>query len=109
MQEFAIYSVIPPEGCAALQAARDFSEGRSREGAEAHGTRPALGSPSTRSSGSHREARTPITTQPRRGGCSAVAGAGRSPHSMVRRASISGYDKFRNIGRLGIEFVEAAG
>ncbi len=41
MHEFAIYSVIPPEGCAAILWRDSGQEGRGRRGAEDHRARPA--------------------------------------------------------------------
>ena len=43
MQEFAIYSVIPPEGLRGDSLARPGEEGRGRRGAEADGARSAEG------------------------------------------------------------------
>ena len=43
MQEYAIYSVIPPEGCAAILWRDAGEEGRGRRGAEADRARPAQG------------------------------------------------------------------
>jgi acetyl-CoA carboxylase carboxyl transferase subunit alpha len=107
MQEFAIYSVIPPEGCAAL-VWRDSS--KKAEAAEALKlTAPDL-------LGFH--IIDEIITEPIGGAHTDHDAAARALDAALTRAlaEISAldtqvrldkrYDKFRNMGRLGFEFVE---
>ena len=109
MQEFAIYSVIPPEGCAAL-VWRDSS--KKAEAAKALKlTAPDL-----------LEFRIidEIIKEPSGGAHTDHDAAARAVDAALSRAlaEVSAldsasrldqrYDKFRNMGRLGIEFVEAA-
>jgi acetyl-CoA carboxylase carboxyl transferase subunit alpha len=107
MQEFAIYSVIPPEGCAAL-VWRD--SGKKAEAAEALKlTAPDL-------LGFH--IIDEIITEPVGGAHTDHDAAARAVDTALTRAlaEISAldtqarldkrYDKFRNMGRLGFEFVE---
>ena len=92
MHEFAIYSVIPPEGCAAILWRDSGTQGRGRRGAEDDGARICWRSASsTRSSRSRSAARTPIRPRPR--ACSTRRSAARStasPRSTSRRVSSSG-------------------
>jgi len=109
MQEFAIYSVIPPEGCAAL-VWRD--SGKKAEAAEALKlTAPDL-------LGFH--IIDEIITEPVGGAHTDHDAAARALDTALTRAlaevSALGtqarldkrYDKFRNMGRLGFEFVDEA-
>ena len=108
MQEFAIYSVIPPEGCAAILW-RDPA--KKVEAAAAL----KLTAPDLLEARDHRRdraasrsaARTPIPP-PRRGWwtrCSTRALAEVSALDRETRLATR-YDKFRNMGRLGIDFVD---
>jgi len=109
MQEFAIYSVIPPEGCAAL-VWRD--SGKKAEAAEALKlTAPDL-------LGFH--IIDEIITEPVGGAHTDHDAAARALDTALTRAlaEVSAldtqarldkrYDKFRNMGRLGFEFVDEA-
>ncbi len=115
MQEFAIYSVIPPEGCAAILWRDSGEEGRGGGGAEAHGARSAEGrASSTRSCPSRSAARTPTPTaaarlvdavltrvlergeRPRRE-TRASSGATRSSATWGGSASISWRGPFANV------------
>jgi acetyl-CoA carboxylase carboxyl transferase subunit alpha len=109
MQEFAIYSVIPPEGCAAL-VWRD--SGKKAEAAEALKlTAPDL-------LGFH--IIDEIITEPVGGAHTDHDAAARAVDTALSRAlaEVSAldtqarldkrYDKFRNMGRLGFEFVDEA-
>jgi len=109
MQEFAIYSVIPPEGCAAL-VWRD--SGKKAEAAEALKlTAPDL-------LGFH--IIDEIITEPVGGAHTDHDAAARAVDTALTRAlaEVSAldtqarldkrYDKFRNMGRLGFEFVDEA-
>jgi len=109
MQEFAIYSVIPPEGCAAL-VWRDAA--KKAEAAEALKlTAPDL-------LGFH--IIDEIITEPVGGAHTDHDAAARALDTALTRAlaEVSGldtqvrldkrYDKFRNMGRLGFEFIEEA-
>ena len=107
MQEFTVYSVIPPEGCAAILW-RD--SGRKVEAAEAlkitahdlleraHHRRHRARAARRRASGSGRRRRACST-----GRCTAALA------EVSTWSATSGcerrYDKFRNMGRLGIEFI----
>lgn len=110
MQEFAIYSVIPPEGCAAL-VWRDSS--KKAEAAKAL----KLTAPDLLGFRIIDE----IIKEPTGGAHTDHDAAARAVDAALSRtlAEVSAldsatrldqrYDKFRNMGRLGIEFVEAAG
>jgi len=107
MQEFAIYSVIPPEGCAAILW-RDA--GRKMEAAAAL----KLTAPDLLKAGIIDE----IIPEPIGGAHTDREAAARLLDAALSRtlAEISAfdsetrlakrYDKFRNIGRLGVDFVE---
>jgi acetyl-CoA carboxylase carboxyl transferase subunit alpha len=107
MQEFAIYSVIPPEGCAAILW-RDAS--KKVEAAEAL----KLTAPDLLKAGIVDE----VVPEPVGGGHTDPAAAARLVDGVLLRVldEVSGlrgearlarrYDKFRNMGRLGIDFVE---
>jgi len=109
MQEFAIYSVIPPEGCAAL-VWRD--SGKKAEAAE------ALKLPAPDLLGFH--IIDEIITEPVGGAHTDHDAAARALDTALTRAlaEVSAldtqarldkrYDKFRNMGRLGFEFVDEA-
>jgi acetyl-CoA carboxylase carboxyl transferase subunit alpha len=107
MQEFAIYSVIPPEGCAAILW-RDSA--KKVEAAEAL----KLTAPDLLKFRIIDE----IIPEPVGGAHTDPAGAARLVDDVIQRAlaSVSAlgskerldarYEKFRHIGRLGAEFVE---
>jgi acetyl-CoA carboxylase carboxyl transferase subunit alpha len=107
MQEFAIYSVIPPEGCAAL-VWRDSS--KKAEAAEAL----KLTAPDLLGFNIIDE----IIKEPIGGAHTDADGAARAVDAALAKslAEVSAldvqtrlqrrYDKFRNMGRLGFEFVE---
>ena len=103
MHEFAVYSVIPPEGCAAILW-RDA--GRKVEAAEAMKiTAPGparAATSSTRSSPSRSAAPTRIRTRPRPpsiGRCgAALAEVGRARRAD---AAATRYERFRRLGALG--------
>jgi acetyl-CoA carboxylase carboxyl transferase subunit alpha len=107
MQEFAIYSVIPPEGCAAILW-RDAS--KKVEAAEAL----KLTAPDLLKAGIVDE----VVPEPVGGGHTDPAAAARLVDGVLLRVldEVSGlrgearlarrYDKFRNMGRLGIDFVD---
>jgi acetyl-CoA carboxylase carboxyl transferase subunit alpha len=107
MQEFAIYSVIPPEGCAAILW-RDAS--KKVEAAEAL----KLTAPDLLKAGIIDE----VVPEPTGGGHTDPAAAASLVDEVLVRVldevSALGpearlarrYDKFRNMGRLGIDFVE---
>lgn len=107
MQEFAIYSVIPPEGCAAL-VWRD--SGKKAEAAEAL----KLTAPDLLGFNIIDE----IITEPVGGAHTDHDAAARNVDAALSRAlaEVSSldvqsrlnlrYDKFRNMGRLGYEFIE---
>jgi len=109
MQEYAIYSVIPPEGCAAL-VWRDAS--KKAEAAEAL----KLTAPDLLGFGIIDE----IIPEPIGGAHTDPEAAARIVDTVLVRtlkevsaldseARLAGrYDKFRNIGRLGIEYVDDA-
>jgi acetyl-CoA carboxylase carboxyl transferase subunit alpha len=109
MQEFAIYSVIPPEGCAAL-VWRDSS--KKAEAAEAL----KLTAPDLLGFNIIDE----IIKEPVGGAHTDPDGAARAVDEALAKslADVSAldvqtrlerrYDKFRNMGRLGFEFVEEA-
>jgi acetyl-CoA carboxylase carboxyl transferase subunit alpha len=110
MQEFAIYSVIPPEGCAAL-VWRD--SGKKAEAAEAL----KLTAPDLLQFNIIDE----IITEPIGGAHTDHDAAARAVDTVLARAlaEVSAldsqarldkrYEKFRNMGRLGYEFVDEAG
>jgi acetyl-CoA carboxylase carboxyl transferase subunit alpha len=107
MQEFAIYSVIPPEGCAAL-VWRDAS--KKAEAAEAL----KLTAPDLLKAGIIDE----IVREPVGGAHADPIAAGAAVDEVLTRVlgEVSAlesdarlaarYDKFRNMGRLGIDFVD---
>ena len=108
MQEFAIYSVIPPEGCAAILWRDAGEEGGGGRGAEADGARPAEGRdhrrdhPGADRRRAHRSRRPPPSSST---AC--------SRHVLREVSALDGetrlarrYDKFRNMGRLGVDFVD---
>ena len=88
MHEFAIYSVIPPEGCAAILWRDAGQEGGGRRGAEDHRARPvaARGHRRDRARTSRRRAHQP---QPGGRACSTSRCSGRWPKCR-RSASRSG-------------------
>jgi acetyl-CoA carboxylase carboxyl transferase subunit alpha len=107
MQEFSIYSVIPPEGCAAL-VWRDSS--KKAEAAEAlkltapdllgfHIIDEVINEPVGGAHTDHDAAARSVDTALSR--ALAEVSAMDNATRLNRR-----YDKFRNIGRLGVEFVE---
>jgi acetyl-CoA carboxylase carboxyl transferase subunit alpha len=110
MQEFAIYSVIPPEGCAAL-VWRDSSK-KAEAAAALKLTAPDLLGFNIIDE---------IIKEPVGGAHTDPDGAARAVDAALTRslAEVSAldvqtrlqrrYEKFRNMGRLGIEFVEEAG
>jgi acetyl-CoA carboxylase carboxyl transferase subunit alpha len=110
MQEFAIYSVIPPEGCAAILW-RDAS--KKVEAAEAL----KLTAPDLLKAGIIDE----IVREPVGGSHTDHAVAAQLVDDVLRRAldEVSApdsatrlarrYDKFRNMGRLGVDFVDEGG
>jgi acetyl-CoA carboxylase carboxyl transferase subunit alpha len=110
MQEFAIYSVIPPEGCAAILW-RD--SGKKVEAAEAL----KLTAPDLLRAAIVDE----IVPEPAGGAHTDPAAAARSIDAALERVLRelgsqdaesrlnARYDKFRNLGRLGIDFVEETG
>jgi acetyl-CoA carboxylase carboxyl transferase subunit alpha len=110
MQEFAIYSVIPPEGCAAILW-RDA--GKKVEAAAAL----KLTAPDLMKAGIIDA----IISEPAGGAHTDPAAAARLVESAVEAALrdvqaqdrdlrlAKRYDKFRNIGRMGIDFVEEGG
>jgi acetyl-CoA carboxylase carboxyl transferase subunit alpha len=110
MQEFAIYSVIPPEGCAAILW-RDAS--KKVEAAEAL----KLTAPDLLKS----EIIDEIVREPVGGAHTDHAVASQLVDDVLRRAldEVSAldsatrlarrYDKFRNMGRLGVDFVDEGG
>ena len=84
MHEFAIYSVIPPEGCAAILWRDSGRKVEAAEALQADGAGPAAASgSSTRSCPSRPAARTRITSWPRR--CS-------TPRSGATLADVSAMD-----------------
>jgi acetyl-CoA carboxylase carboxyl transferase subunit alpha len=107
MQEFAIYSVIPPEGCAAILW-RDA--GRKVEAAEAL----KLTAPDLKTAGiiddivaepvggahTDHEAATRLVDEALTGALAEVTALGSEARLTLR------YHKFRNMGRLGVEFVQ---
>src|SRR5207245_5260752 len=107
MQEFAIYSVIPPEGCAAILW-RDAA--KKVEAAEAL----KLTAPDLLKAGIIDE----IVPEPVGGAHTDPAAAARLVDDVLARVlgelrSVAGearlarrYDKFRNMGRAGVDFVE---
>jgi acetyl-CoA carboxylase carboxyl transferase subunit alpha len=107
MQEFTIYSVIPPEGCAAILW-RDA--GRKVEAAEAL----KLTAPDLLSAGIIDE----IIPEPVGGAHTNAASAARFVDEVLMRVLgevraldsetrlARRYDKFRNMGRMGIDFVD---
>ena len=107
MQEYAIYSVIPPEGCAAILW-RDA--GKKAEAAEAL----KITAPDLLKAGVIDE----IIPEPLGGAHSDPGAASASVGSALERilrelAALDSeerlsrrYDKFRNMGRLGIEFID---
>jgi acetyl-CoA carboxylase carboxyl transferase subunit alpha len=107
MQEYAIYSVIPPEGCAAILW-RDPA--KKMEAAEAL----KITAPDLLKAGIIDE----IIPEPIGGAHTDAAAAARLVDSVLTRvlAEVSAmdskarlaarYDKFRNMGRLGIDFVD---
>src|SRR5437762_1412975 len=107
MQEFAVYSVIPPEGCAAILW-RDAN--RKVEAAEALKiTAPDMlalglidGIVPEPTGGAHNspDAATALVDQALSAALDEVKGLD-GPTRLARR-----YDKFRNMGRLGIDFVD---
>jgi acetyl-CoA carboxylase carboxyl transferase subunit alpha len=110
MQEYAIYSVIPPEGCAAILW-RDA--GKKAEAAAAL----KITAPDLLSAGIIDE----IVPEPIGGAHTDAAAASLLVDRALRRALAEiaaldretrlakRYDKFRNMGRLGVEFVDEAG
>jgi acetyl-CoA carboxylase carboxyl transferase subunit alpha len=110
MQEFAIYSVIPPEGCAAILW-RDAS--KKIEAAEAL----KLTAPDLLKAGIIDQ----IVSEPVGGAHTDPAAAARLLDETLERvlAQITSldsetrlrlrYDKFRQMGRLGVEFVDEGG
>lgn len=110
MQEYAIYSVIPPEGCASILW-RDTK--RKADAAEAL----KITAPDLLSRGVIDE----VVAEPTGGAHSDPAAAAQLLDEAISRAlrEVSGldsatrlarrYDKFRNMGRLGIEFVDEGG
>jgi acetyl-CoA carboxylase carboxyl transferase subunit alpha len=110
MQEYAIYSVIPPEGCAAILW-RDA--GKKAEAAAAL----KITAPDLLTAGIIDE----IVPEPIGGAHTDAAAASLLVDRALRRAlaEISAldretrlakrYDKFRNMGRLGVEFVDEVG
>jgi acetyl-CoA carboxylase carboxyl transferase subunit alpha len=110
MQEFAIYSVIPPEGCAAILW-RDPS--KKVEAASAL----KLTAPDLLKAGIIDE----IISEPVGGAHTDPAGAARAVDEALSRCLrevsaldrearlASRYEKFRNIGRAGVDFVDAGG
>ena len=113
MQEYAIYSVIPPEGCAAILWRDAGEEGRGGRGAEAHRARPAEGRHHRRD-----RARADRRRAHRSGGAprALVDEALRARRSAEvsaldtrDRGSRARYDKFRNMGTArAIDFVDEA-
>jgi len=109
MQEFAVYSVIPPEGCAAILW-RDA--GRKVEAAEAL----KITAPDLLARGIIDE----IVAEPRGGAHNSPEAAAAELGTAIERAlgalqrEPAGsrldrrYRKFRGIGRLGVEFVDEA-
>ncbi len=84
MHEFAIYSVIPPEGCAAILWRDSVAQGGGRRSAEDHRARPAgAAASSTRSSRSRSAARTPIRQGPRGSSTRAVRRARRVGRALT--------------------------
>lgn len=110
MQEFSIYSVIPPEGCAAILW-RDAS--KKVEAAEAL----KLTAPDLLQAGLIDE----IISEPIGGAHTDPAAAAQLLDDVLARvlqevSALSGadrlakrYEKFRNMGRLGVDFVEDTG
>jgi acetyl-CoA carboxylase carboxyl transferase subunit alpha len=110
MQEFAIYSVIPPEGCAAILW-RDPS--KKVEAASAL----KLTAPDLLKAGIIDE----IISEPVGGAHTDPAGAARAVDEALSRclrevSALDGearlarrYEKFRNIGRVGVDFVDGGG
>jgi acetyl-CoA carboxylase carboxyl transferase subunit alpha len=110
MQEYAIYSVIPPEGCAAILW-RDA--GKKAEAAAAL----KITAPDLLTARIIDE----IVPEPIGGAHTDAAAASRLVDEALRRALAEiaaldretrlarRYDKFRNMGRLGVEFVDEAG
>jgi acetyl-CoA carboxylase carboxyl transferase subunit alpha len=110
MQEYAIYSVIPPEGCAAILW-RDA--GKKAEAAAAL----KITAPDLLSAGIIDE----IVPEPIGGAHTDAAAASLLVDRALQRALAEiaaldretrlakRYDKFRNMGRLGVEFVDEAG
>ena len=100
MQEFSVYSVIPPEGCAAILWRDAEPQGRGRGGAEDHGARTCWRSgSSTRSFRSRPAAPTTTTTRRRR------SSIRRSPQALAESSTLGvderlagRYDKFRRMG-----------
>ena len=104
MHEFAIYSVIPPEGCAAILWRDSEQEGRGGR-RRSRSPRPTCcgSASSTRSSPSRSAARTPIRRRPRR--CSTSRCRARWPRSSamdVETRLDARYEKFRKMGSVGI-------
>ena len=108
MQEYAIYSVIPPEGCAAILW-RDPA--KKVEAAEAL----KITAPDLLKAGIIDEimpepiggAHTDPPRPPRDSSTMCSARALAEVSALTREARLAArYDKFRNMGRLGIDFVE---
>jgi acetyl-CoA carboxylase carboxyl transferase subunit alpha len=110
MQEYAIYSVIPPEGCAAILW-RDASK-KAEAAAALKITAPDLLTARIIDEivpepigGAHTDAAAAslLVDQALRRALGQIAALDRETR-LARR-----YDKFRNMGRLGVEFVDEAG
>ena len=110
MQEYSVYSVIPPEGCAAILWRDSEPQGRGRGGPQDHRLRPAVAR-------THRRRRAGAggrrAQQLRRGDGARRSGARprRSPSLStlgVDELLAGRYDKFRRMGREGQAFVDTA-
>jgi acetyl-CoA carboxylase carboxyl transferase subunit alpha len=107
MQEFAIYSVIPPEGCAALVWRDAWKKRRSRRGAQDHRAGPPgfgvideiIPEPVGGAHTDHDAAAAAVDQVLHRELLAVTALD--APARLEQR-----YEKFRNMGRLGIEFVD---
>ena len=108
MQEFAIYSVIPPEGCAAILWRDAAKKVEAAEALEAD----RAGSPRRRVSSTRSSASRPAGRRPIRRAATALLDEALSRALAVARAEPAGsrldhrYAKFRSMGRLGPDFVD---
>ena len=111
MQEFAIYSVIPPEGCAAILWRDAEPQGRGGRGAQDHRARPAgaRGHRRDRARAGRRRAQRPRSRhRARRSGADARRSTSFG-RCRSKSASIARYEKFRRMGQERQAFVDHRG